>query len=238
MGSLIESATGFFTAGFVILSLILGTFIILKYFEHKKKEFIFVGFTWIGIASLYWGYALNYLFTEYLGIPFDAILILFFATGTLALIHITWMIPFTEFLYKERQKSIMKVVFIEVIVYEIIYSILFFMNPAFIGTQISCYYVNYAPFVKTYIIITISLLLITGLMFAKKCLESDIREIQLKGKWLNFAFISFSIGLFLEIAFILPDIVILISRIIVGSAAIEFYFGFVLPDWLKKLSLK
>ena len=132
----------------------------------------------------------------------------------------------------------MKVVLIEGAAYEIIYYILFFMNPTFIGMQTSCYYVCYAPFVKTYILITIFLLLITGLMFSKKCLESDDKEIQMKGKWLTVAFISFAIGLFLEIAFILPDIVILISRMIVGSAAVEFYFGFVLPDWLKKLTIR
>lgn len=98
----LESVKGFFAAGFVILTLILGMFIIRKYFPHKKVELLFVGFTWIGIGSLYWGYALNYLFTEYLMIPFNQTLIFFFATGTLAALHITWMIPFTEMMYKEK----------------------------------------------------------------------------------------------------------------------------------------
>ena len=96
---------------------------------------------------------------------------------------------------------------------------------------------RWAPFIIFYILATIILILITGITFAKKCLDSDSKEIQLKGKFLLIAFISFTVGFFLEIAFVLPDILIIIARMIIGSSAIEFYLGFVLPDRVKKLLL-
>lgn len=235
---ILESLLGFQAAGFVILSLILGIFIIIRYFEHKKTELLFVGLTWIGIASMFWGYAFNYLTTQFLGFNFDEHLYFFFSTGTIAVIHITWMIPFTEFLYKQKKKLIMIIVLIESAIYEIIYYILFFTNLSNIGTQISLYYVSWSIFVRSYILITIILLFITGIIFARKSLMSDKREIHLKGKILMIAFISFTIPIFLEIAFILPVEIILITRTIIGSAAIEFYLGFILPNWFKKLFFK
>jgi len=235
---ILESLLGFQAAGFVILSLVLGIFIIIKYFEHKKTELLFVGLTWIGIASMFWGYAFNYLTTQFLGFNFDEHLYFFFATGTIAMIHITWMIPFTEFLYKSKQKLIMLIILIESALYEIIYFTLFTSNLSQIGTQISLYYVSWSFFVKSYILITLILLFITGIIFASKSVKSENKDIQLKGKILMIAFISFTIPIFLEIAFILPEEIILITRTIIGSAAIEFYLGFILPNWFKKRFIK
>ena len=53
-----------------------------------------------------------------------------------------------------------------------------------------------------------------------------------------FAFISFAVGAALDTIFTGDIVILLITRMILISSAIEFYGGFILPDWMKKLFLR
>jgi hypothetical protein len=79
--------------------------------------------------------------------------------------------------------------------------------------------------------------LITGTLFGRKSLRSDNPEIKLKGKLLIIAFWSFFIGAIFEIISHISIIILIVGRIILISSAIEFYSGFLLPNWMKKLLL-
>ena len=80
--------------------------------------------------------------------------------------------------------------------------------------------------------------LITGLLMGKECLRSENREIVLKGKFLIVAFISFLLGAMLDIILPLHPVGIMANRLILISSAIEYYIGFTLPEFVKKLILK
>ena len=73
-----------------------------------------------------------------------------------------------------------------------------------------------------------------GVLIAINSIKSDTPEIKLRGKFLLAAFISWSFGAIADATIPLTVITLPIIRIILITSAIEFYIGFVLPDWIKK----
>ena len=107
------------------------------------------------------------------------------------------------------------------------------------GTRQSAFVVLWNPIIDLYIIISIVLFLVTGLLFAKQSLNSENPEIQWKGKFIITAFIIFTVGTLLDVVVDNPtEITIVLARIFVICAAFVFYIGFTMPNWVKKLIIK
>jgi len=51
----LDIVNGTFGLLFVVISIILGVIIVLKYFKTKDKNFLLVGFTWIFLISGWYG---------------------------------------------------------------------------------------------------------------------------------------------------------------------------------------
>jgi hypothetical protein len=93
------------------------------------------------------------------------------------------------------------------------------------------------------------ILFITGIKFARKSVKSENREVSLKGKLLQFAFIVFTIAAVLEktmrsilIGTVFPDptilllsVMLVVVRVLLISSAIAFYGGFLLPRWMREI---
>ena len=73
-----------------------------------------------------------------------------------------------------------------------------------------------------------------GILIAINSIKSDTPEIKLRGKFLMAAFISWTFGAIADATLPLNFVTLPIIRIILITSAIEFYIGFVLPDWVKK----
>ena len=116
----------------VLTSVLVGIRIILKYFDLKRKEFIYFGFTWILIVQ-----------------PWYPCMVSFFVVlfgGELTLTQYLWLeitIPFslifgiaalTEILYKHLQKLLVLIFFIIEVAFEIVFLYLLFNHPTMIGT--------------------------------------------------------------------------------------------------------
>ncbi|TXT59199.1 MAG: conserved membrane protein of unknown function [Promethearchaeota archaeon] len=87
----------------------------------------------------------------------------------------------------------------------------------------------------------ISIILImvsTGILFARESLRSENPDLRLKGKFLIAAFLSYTIGAILDSAVPLNLISLTVARVILISSAIEWYFGFILPERVKNLVIK
>jgi len=80
--------------------------------------------------------------------------------------------------------------------------------------------------------------MITGILFARESLRSESLEMKIKGKFLIIAFLSFTIGAFLDSLILRGAFTVILTRLILISASIEFYFGFILPNWVKKIFIK
>jgi len=221
-----------------LISTILGLIIVTKYFKFKQRELLLVGITWILIVSPYWPDAINFIMILTYGTILDITIYFFLANALIPIIHITWMIAFTDLLYKKNQKKILLVFTAEAILFELFFIYFLIIDPSLIGTQIRPFYVEWTDFVVFYLLFSILLLVITGILFALRSLKSDNKEIRLKGKFLLIAFITFATGTFIDAIGSLTEITLVLARTFVIIGAFMFYIGFTLPKFIKELFVK
>jgi hypothetical protein len=231
---------GSFTFASVVISTILGLFIALKYREHRKIELLLVGITWIFLASPYWSDAIQFLLVAIGNIEMDSTVYFFLANAFIAPIHITWAYTFTNLLFKDYKKKLMIFFGIEATVFEIAFLIVFFVDHNLIGIQQSAFVVEWAIWVQIYLLFSIGLFLITGFLFARASIQAPEPEVQLKGKFLMLAFVTFTIGTLIDVigADNPTEITILLARIFVIISSVCFYIGFTLPRLIKERLIK
>ena len=232
----LDIVNGTFGLIFVVISIILGVIIILKYFKTKDKNFLLVGFTWIFLISGWYGTSASFivaLFTGGEGLSLEMILLLNFIPLPIALF--LWSIAFTNFLYKEKQRLFLLVIGIYIIIFYTVFLYYIFTDPLIIAEKISpvdtaAKNIGFAIFLVVFILV----FLVTGVKFALETMKIDDPETKLKGKLLLIAFPSFCIGGFLDASIPTTALTLIIFRLILMSSAIEFYGAFVLPNWIKK----
>lgn len=79
---------------------------------------------------------------------------------------------------------------------------------------------------------------ITGIIFSLKSIKLGDAEVKLRGKFLFFAFIFYTVGVFLETILPVTALTAVIVRLIVIISAFEFYLGFILPEMIKRVFIK
>jgi len=149
-----------------------------------------------------------------------------------------WLTAFTELLYKGKQKIILIIFGIIGIIFNVIILFFLFTESSFIGREVGNVDEDYSLFVNIYIIGIMIITIITGTLFAQASIKLDSPEMKLRGILLLIAFYSFVVGAIFDMFSPLSVIILIIARLILISSAIEFYCGFVLPEWLKKMLIK
>ncbi|OLS13383.1 MAG: hypothetical protein RBG13Loki_2979 [Promethearchaeota archaeon CR_4] len=200
-----------------------------RYRANKQLELLLVGATWILVFSGYWPDAINFITCIIFNAVIDHTLYLALATAFVAPIHVMWMRVITELLWKERQEKLMKFFWIEWLIYEIILLVLFLVNPSFVGVVTGPFVAEFSYFVMVYFLFSLTLFIITGIMFARFYLKSTNKENRQKGYFLITAFISFLVGTAFDII-IIPrtEFSVAIARVFQMTAALLFYLGFTL----------
>ena len=235
----LETLQGGFTLVFVIISFALGLTIMLRYLKYKRRELLLVGFTWIAVVSPYWPDAITFLTTLTTGEWLSDASYFFIATILIAPIHICWMLAMTDFMWKNRQKMLMIVFSIEAIIFEIFLITIFILDYNLVGQRQSAFVVLWNPIIDLYLIMSIVMFLLTGVLFARQSLKSEKPEIRWKGKFIILAFVLFTPGTLLDVIVDTPtEMTIVIARTLVIVAAFAFYIGFTMPNWVKKLLIK
>ena len=233
--SSIEIINGTLSLIFVIISIIVGLIIVSKYFKLREKIFIFVGLVWIGITMPYWSVSTSFLVALITDKPLSLEIYLFIAIFFLPIFFFIWWIAFTDLICKEKKKIILILYSIEALIFEIFFLYYLFTNPSIMGELESPVNMRYLSFVRIWTIIHAIIFLLTGLLFARGTIKIGNPEMKLKGIFIAIAFVSYFIGVTLDILF---PVGFVLNRIILMSSAVEFYFGFILPNWMKKLLLK
>lgn len=142
-------------------------------------------------------------------------------------------------MYKEKQLLILLIIGIYIIIFYAIFLYYVLTDPLLIAEKISP--VDTAarsPVMAIFLIIFVVIFLITGVKFALETIKIDDPETKLKGKLLLIAFPSFCISGFLDASIPTTALTLIIFRLILISSSIEFYGGFILPNWMKKAFLK
>ncbi|MFX1442458.1 MAG: hypothetical protein ACFFHV_03500 [Promethearchaeota archaeon] len=226
----LNGLTGFI---FVVIVFFVGLKISLKYFEYKQKTLLYVGIGWMGFPCPYIAVSVSFLSVLITGNPIPDVLYFLIGIGLIPFFLILWMAAFSELLYKNRQKLIIIIFTIFGALFEsyIIYALL--TNTKLIGVKQGPVDTDWTNIIIIYFVILIIIIFITGMLFSRTSLRSDNPEVRLKGKFLLVAFLAWAIGSFLDAILDYP-----ITRIILMLSSIAFYFGWIMPDWMKKTLIR
>ena len=224
----------------VIISFILGIVIMVKYKKFKKVEFILVGLTWIFVVSPYWSDAIQFITITLFDYQISSEIYFFIANAFIAPIHVIWILALTRLVFKKAAKPLLIIFTTEATIFEIYLLFSFFSDPNQIGTQIRAFVVEWAIWIQVYLLVSIVLFLVTGFIFASRSLKSQNKELKVKGWFLIFAFIFFTIGTVIDVigADSPTEIMIFLARTFVIISSILFYIGFTLPRFIKELFIK
>lgn len=234
----IEILNGIFSIIFVLVSLIVGLTIIIKYRQYKQRTLLYFGITWIGITSPWLPSSIAFLKALFTGTGLTPPI--YFLIGNIAapVILLIWILGFTDLLYRDKRKIFIIVYLIIGVLFEIYLIYFVIVDPSVIGEISGILDVQYKSVTLIFAMFIVLNTLIPGILIARESLKSEDREIKLKGRFLLAAFISWTIGAVMDAA-LQPNIITLtIARLILISSALEFYTGFLLPEKVKKIFLK
>lgn len=226
---------------FVVISILVGLRILLNYFRHKRKELITVGLTWIFVSSAWWPLAFGFLSILFFNYLFDPRIYLFLMNGFSAFALICWIYSISVLTYPHLKKQLVSIFGVICGVYEVLLITLLCIDPKFIATWESgfdgfSYSRTWLP--NMFYIFVVLTTLITAILFCLKSLKSENPTVRWKGRFLLLGFITFIVASAFEIFSAGLRLLQAIIRIILILAAIEYYLGFFLPDWVKNVLIK
>ena len=225
----------------VAIYIIIGLSIFLKYFKVKQRVFIYMGLAWITLSILWWSSIVHVILLilnpNGSGLPlFYFFIIASFITPLCVFLFAT---AFTSLTFKKYKRHIQAYILILALSFWII--LIFYLSNILQVYGIS-YFSNDNPtdlWVVVYLFVIIITLDILGILFALDSIKSENKVIKNKGRLILIAFILFAIGAFFDGIETNLFILEFLDRFFLITSVIFFYFGFIMPDWLKvKISEK
>jgi hypothetical protein len=212
---------------------------IYTYFKTNELLLLLVGLTWIGIVSPWYPSVISFFiaFVYDGGIPPT----LYYIIGNVAApaILLVWIYAFTEFFYTEKRLILMVAALVYSVIFEIVFFVLLGMGPDYIASFNPPIDVEYRGLFMIFAASIIVIMTTTGIIFSYKSISVFDPETKLKGYFLLVAFISYAIGAFLDAVVGGGNYILLIlTRLILISSALEWYCGFILPEKVKQLFLR
>lgn len=242
---LTEFLQGSFNVIFVLISIAVGLKILSRYFRYKKIHFILVGIIWIGISTPWLHGAITFIiyFFDPLLIETAEFITIRFIIGytSIPIITTLWFVVFTDLMYQKEKRFLIWLYALISVICECLFFIFLFTNQYdLIGYFSGPFTGVYRPFTRFSLLFFLGSSLVSFLMFATSSLKSENPEIRLKGKFLIIAFLTYTVCAVLDsFAFFLTQpIMVVLIRIFLMLSAIEFYFGWILPDFIKKIFIK
>ena len=223
----------------IVISILIGLIIISKYFKFKQRNFLLIGIFWTGLTFPWLPTVITFIMvlTVGYGLPVQGYILI--GIMILPLTVLCGLTAFTSLLGVKRKRR--RAILLSVLVFNLVYEslIIYFLirNVDIIARLADVLTIQWSVFSQIYFIINLVLFLVTGILFSRKSLQSESKEIRFKGKLLMAAFISFTIGTVLDFAIPNP-ITYIIARLILLSSSVEFYIGFLLPEGIKRLLIK
>ncbi len=215
-----------------LLNILLSIRIIIRYFSTKVKELIYVGVAFFLSGILYDAALINFFKVLLVGSPIDTTYIIV-CLVLFPFFLFSWILAFTELVYKGK-KIVILATLIFIIVFEIIVAVIL-LNPAqsLIHLDNDLFFI-WTPLVTIYITAFFVVFVITAIIFSLKARQSDKKHIRLKGTFILLAIITSIFGFIIETVLIALEFYI-IARVLHITAIFLYYFGFLMPKWVRKL---
>ena len=223
----------------VLISILIGLIIISKYFKIRQRNILLIGIFWTGLTFPWLPTVITFIMMLTVGYGLTVEGFILIGIMILPITVLCGLTAFTNLLGVRKPKR--RVILLSVLVFNLIFEGLIiyflFIDVSVIATLEDVLIIEWSVFSQIYFIINLVLFLVTGILFSRKSLQSESREIRFKGKLLMAAFISFTIGTVLDFAIPNP-LTYIIARLILLSSSVEFYIGFLLPERIKRLLFK
>ena len=219
---------GLFSILLIVVFVVVGFKILLKYKEYKKKIFFLTGIAWIGISEPWWPSATGFLMVLITGggLSLEAYLIL--NNMFLPIFLFSWLMAVTEMVQTKRRVLILIVYLLIALILETLMIYYLITDISKLAVMVSPVDIDFGFITILHLAFNLIVFMISGILFSLKTLNLEDSENKLRGKFLLLAFILFLIGALLEIVITLPP-----NRIIILSSAIIFYIGFMMPKGIK-----
>jgi hypothetical protein len=237
----IDITIGIITIIYVLITLIIGIRIAAKYFTYHKKIFLFIGIAWFGMSFPLIPDVLEPIFMLTQPTISDRSLFVLYAIFNVILLPIfvaLWLHALMQLLVvrKTIRYSLLAIFVILGFLYDmyLIYSSI--TNFHVLGTISSPFHIVWSNLVDLLLLLSLSVVLITGFICAGGSLKAEDKEVKLKGKLLMFAFSLFVLGAGIDALFT-TDISNIIARSLMVVSSFSFYIGFILPTWVKRYLL-
>jgi len=221
----------------VSISVTVGLIIASRYRKYKENALLYVGIAWIGISNGWYPTCISFILSFFNnGIGLSANPEIYFIIGipwmgfTLSL----WLYAITELIIEKKQKLITLIYLTVAIAYAIYFFIVVFydsMQIAILQTPVDA---KYNGITSIYSIIVLGSVLVSGLIFSYELIKSKESEKTIRGICLLICFIAYGIGSISDAVAPLNIITLPIIRLLLISSAIMMYFGWFLPDSIKK----
>lgn len=226
------------------IALIVGIFIISKYFKNKRKELIYMGFAAIFLSQPWWPSTLGFLSLSITGDSLSVTTYFFIGVAFIPFLLLSWLLTVSNLLFEERKKQIISIVMLISVFFEVMFLALVFLSPNTLGTISGYFDPNFGIFVRTYQVFSYLVFGITAILFIRELLKSDNHESKLRGGFLIFGFFTFLIGSLLDIYALidfpggLSVFIVIISRITIVMSEIFLYIGLTMPVFVKNIFIK
>ncbi|MHA1148882.1 MAG: hypothetical protein ACTSR8_11650 [Promethearchaeota archaeon] len=220
----------------IVTSIMVGILIIRKYSIYKRREFLFIGIAAVLSSEPWWPHAITFILLISIAVPLSIQAHLFIGYAFIPITLICWSIAFMNLLELKNKKVYIIIIIVYSLTFEIYFLLFLFNTPELLGIYSTSrnYDLNYAPYMIVNQLIFISILIITGTIFALNSFKSDNPEVRLKGKFLLFAFFFYSFGGLIDIMSPFSFIHLMVSSFMLFCSVFLFYGGFFLPEWISR----
>ena len=233
-----EIVNGTLSLCLVIIYIIVGFFIALKYRKRKDRVYILFGIGYMTIIQSWYPSSISFLLAIFTGKGLPPIQYFIIGTVAIPLCGICLLTAVTDMFLKEKQKLILLIYLFLFIIFEITFFYFIFTDPSQIGELKGPIDVEYKSFVTYFLAFILISILVFGILFGIESIRTEDPEMTLRGKILIIGFCLFVVCAFIDSSIPLNVMMLTLVRIGLILTAIIFYCAFVLPEWIKKLFLK
>ena len=218
-----EFLQGSLALTFVLISVVIGIKLLIKYKEYKKDYLILAGVTWAFIVSPWYSTAFNFLYVLITGISMTEFWYLLLGYGWLPIPLFSWLTLFTELKYDKKRKIVMIIMGIHGLLYEILFLYFMVTDISVVGAKTGLFNGDFSLPFLIYIMIMLTIALITGILFGLESFKAEEPEIKWKGKFIMAAFFSFIGGSLLDSGLIsFTPLTLILVRLLLISSAVEY----------------
>lgn len=227
----IDIINGITTTMIVVISIITGVRIGLKYRKEKLRVFILFGITWGGQVIIYYPIVLSFWGIVFFGQGLSIFEYLFIASFAPIIVFVAaW--AFSELVFKKSQKIIVGFTFIISVISLCVFMYNTFNNPYLLGHLEGVVSLRYGSIVLFYLLTMSIMGIAMGYLFYRQSIDAPEPEVRIKGILIWIAFITFFGGGLLDGFLPLSIITIIISRIALIFGSTMYFFGFFPPEFV------